>query len=126
MMIRKNETVAALELQIEQAEIVSFDFFDTLFVRPLCHPEDAFDVLGKRFGINNFRSLRKIAQTQAFQRMHEKGRKEITLRDIYECFSESSVPAAKLMEAEYDLELTLVSPNPELMSFFDTYSFPTY
>lgn len=107
-----------LEEKIASAEAISFDFFDTLFVRSLLDPEDAFDILGKRFGINGFRSLRREAQTKAFRRMREAGRREITLAGIYDCFEKTSVSTEELIEAEYRLELALVHPNYELIDLF--------
>jgi FMN phosphatase YigB (HAD superfamily) len=121
------EAVAALEnipghaellSMLEQSEAVSFDFFDTLFIRPLAHPEDAFDLLGRRFGIEDFRARRRAAQVEAFRRMNAAGRKEITLAGIYECFSDSSVAGSDLMQAEYALEMALVEPNPEIFPLF--------
>ncbi|MCM1219900.1 MAG: HAD-IA family hydrolase [Lachnospiraceae bacterium] len=38
----------ALCAQIEAAEVVSFDFFDTLFQRCVCNPTDVFSLLGKK------------------------------------------------------------------------------
>ncbi|MGZ8933267.1 MAG: HAD family hydrolase [Methylobacter sp.] len=107
-----------LERKIAVAEAVSFDFFDTLFVRPLLNPEDVFDILGKRFGINDFRTLRRAAQTEAFRRMQDAGLKEITLAGIYACFDQLAVPSEELMLAEYELELSLVHPNIELIELF--------
>ena len=114
----RNPLLTALKAKIDAAQAVSFDFFDTLFVRPLVSPEDAFDLLGARFNIANFRQLRRQAQTLAFQRMHEQGRKEITLAGIYDCLPAQAVPTATLMQAEYDLELALVFPNSELVALF--------
>jgi FMN phosphatase YigB (HAD superfamily) len=102
----------------ESASAISFDFFDTLFVRPLADPEDAFDILGHQFAIPDFRTLRRAAQTEAFRRMQAAGRKEITLEDIYACFSETDTPAEVLMRAEYALELELLEPNPEMFELF--------
>jgi len=107
-----------LEQKIVEADAVSFDFFDTLFVRSLLNPEDAFDILGKRFGINNFRKLRQAAQTEAFRRMYHQGLKEITLAGIYACFDGLAVPHEEIMLAEYELELSLVHPNLELIELF--------
>jgi len=107
-----------LDALLARASAVSFDFFDTLFIRPLAHPEDAFDILGARFGIPDFRARRRAAQTEAFQRMAAAGRKEITLHDIYACWPEGGVPGRELMQAEYELELALVEPNPELADLF--------
>jgi len=103
---------------IAAADAISFDFFDTLFVRPLADPEDAFDILGRRFGMNDFRERRRAAQTEAFRRMHERGRKEITLADIYECWDARVVSSQDAMAAEEALELMLVRPNPELVEHF--------
>ncbi len=107
-----------LDALLARASAVSFDFFDTLFVRPLAHPEDAFDILGRRFGIPDFRARRRAAQTAAFQRMAAEGRKEITLADIYACWPAGDVPSSELMQAEIALELALVEPNPELAGLF--------
>lgn len=108
-----------LASMISQAEVISFDFFDTLFIRPLMDPEDAFDILGRKFGIENFRQHRRSAQAEAFRRMHKNGRKEITLEGIYACFSaSSSTPADSLMQAEFELELELVHPNKEMQELF--------
>jgi YD repeat-containing protein len=100
------------------AEIVSFDVFDTLFVRPLCDPEDLFDIIGERFKIDGFRQLRRAAQTRAFQTMHLNGLKEITLDGIYASFGKLPVPAEELKQAELRLELDFTLPNPELAEFF--------
>jgi FMN phosphatase YigB (HAD superfamily) len=103
---------------IETADVISFDFFDTLFLRPLANPEDTFDILGHQFGIPDFRQRRQDAQAEAFRRMLAAGRKEITLESIYACFSEIGTPADILMHAEYALELALVEPNPEIFPLF--------
>lgn len=103
---------------IDNSAVVSFDFFDTLFVRTLASPEDAFDIIGSRCGIGDFRERRRLAQTAAFQRMHGNGRNEITLQDIYSCFPEGPVPSHELMALEYELELSLIEPNPEIFKLF--------
>ncbi len=107
-----------LDALLARAAAVSFDFFDTLFIRPLAHPEHAFDILARRFGMPDFRSRRAAAQSEAFRRMSAAGRKEITLTDIYACFVENGVARADLMHAEFALELALVEPNPELLDLF--------
>lgn len=109
---------AELQQLIEKTRAISFDFFDTLFIRPLANPEDAFDILGRQFAIADFRERRRAAQVEAFRRMHAAGRKEITLADIYACFAETVVPTSELIRAEYALELALVEPNPEIFALF--------
>jgi predicted HAD superfamily hydrolase len=106
--------------RIDEAEVVSFDVFDTLFVRPLSDPEDAFDMLGERFGIAGFRRIRCDAQIEAFRQMHLAGRGEITLDGIYACISglPAGVSAASLCQAEIELELALTVPNADLIDIF--------
>lgn len=107
-----------LQQLIEDAAAISFDFFDTLFVRPLANPEDAFDILGRQFDMPDFRKRRRAAQGEAFRHMHAAGRKEITIEGIYACFEETSVSSDELMRAEYALELALIEPNPEMFALF--------
>ena len=111
-------TLTQLQESIAAAEAVSFDIFDTLFLRLLREPEDVFDLLGHRYDIANFRTLRQQAQQRAFQRMHEAGNEEITLDGIYACFDSVSVPASTLRDAELDLELNVTVPNPRLIDVF--------
>jgi len=103
----------------KDARVISFDFFDTLFVRPLDDPEDAFDLLANKFLIPDFRQLRRKAQKDAFVQMVKEGRKEITLRNIYNNFHDSRADSESIMEAEYQLELALVEPNPFFKDFFN-------
>ena len=103
---------------LNDVEIFSFDFFDTLFTRPIADPEDTFDILGKKFGIDNFRIRRQQAQAEAFRRMVADGRKEITLEDIYSAFTQDSILARKYADAEYQLELNLVEPNGNIFELF--------
>ena len=105
---------------IDAAEVVSFDIFDTLFVRPLADPEDAFDMLGERFGIDGFRRIRCDAQTEAFRRMLAAGQGEITLDGIYACMDglPAGVSAASVCQAEIELEFALTVPNADLIDVF--------
>ncbi|MCY1338181.1 hypothetical protein D9M68_459080 [compost metagenome] len=103
---------------IDQADAVSFDFFDTLFVRPLADPEDAFELIERKHNVADFPRLRRAAQMEAFRHMQAADRKEITLEDIYACLRGPDLPAKTLMQAEYDLELALVEPNVELFELF--------
>lgn len=107
-----------LRQKLTQVEAVSFDFFDTLFFRPLCDPEDVFDIIGHRFGIQDFRAKRRNAQAEAFRRMALYGRREVTLRNIYDCFENAPTTIQDLMQAEYDLELSILGPNQELIELF--------
>jgi predicted HAD superfamily hydrolase len=110
--------ILVLEQQILAADAVSFDFFDTLFVRSVIDPEDVFDIVGNYFGITDFKNMRRAAQSEAFRRMHLEGKKEITLAGIYECFESLTVPAINVMQKELEVELAIVHPNAELLDIF--------
>ncbi|KVF19167.1 hydrolase [Burkholderia vietnamiensis] len=112
MLARLRESAAGVD-------VISFDVFDTLFLRLLREPEDVFDLLGHRFGIPNFRALRQMAQQRAFQRMQEVGNEEITLDEIYDCFDPIGISALEMRNAELDLELDVTVPNPRLMGVFN-------
>lgn len=109
------ERLRALAPLVAAADLVSFDFFDTLFVRPLADPEDAFDILGETQGIADFRARRRAAQIRAFQVMHQEKRGEIDLDGIYRCF-EDLPDAAATRAAEYALETQITLPNPEMVA----------
>ncbi len=53
------DSLMELERLIEQANVVSFDFFDTLFVRPLMDPEDAFELIARRHGLRTSATVGK-------------------------------------------------------------------
>ncbi|WP_146001010.1 HAD family hydrolase [Chimaeribacter californicus] len=114
----KGQALDALYTLAASAKVISFDFFDTLFTRPLTDPEDAFDLIGAQYNVPEFRQLRRKAQADAFRQMVKEKRKEITLTGIYQHFSAGNLPAETLKQAEYDLELKLVQPNPELFDLF--------
>ena len=105
---------------LDGVEVISFDVFDTLFVRPFVDPEDAFDLVGERLGVANFRELRRRAQTVAFQRMAATQRSEIRLDDIYNCMVglPSGISCRQASNAELELELAATLPNPELIPLF--------
>lgn len=113
------QEIYKLKFLAEKSQIISFDFFDTLYTRPLEDPEDAFDLIGNKFNFPNFRELRRKAQTEAFREMIKNGRKEITLDNIYDNFVEAGELRAVLQQAEIDIELNLVEPNPPMLAFFN-------
>ncbi|MBC9177020.1 HAD family hydrolase [Pseudoroseomonas ludipueritiae] len=117
-LFQPDHVTPALLQSVAEARAISFDVFDTLFVRPLQDPEDAFDMLGEKFGIPDFRALRRAAQQHAFVQMADEGRREITLDGIYSFLEGLPVRAAALKQAEYDLELALTLPNPEMIGLF--------
>lgn len=108
-----------LRERIAAAEVVSFDVFDTLFLRLVASPEDVFDLVGARHGLPGFHKARIAAQTAAFKAMRAQGRREIDLDGIYACLPDLGVPAAVLKASEWEIELLVLRPNPQVMAVLD-------
>ena len=102
---------------MEEVDVVSFDFFDTLFVRPFAHPEDIFDVVGIRSNVPDFRRIRREAQSKAFRAMKVTGRREIRLVDIYRWMpSDLLICSQSIMEEEVRVEHAVLRPNHTMVS----------
>ena len=66
-------------------DIISFDIFDTLILRPFDDPKSLFFLLGEKNKCPGFKRYRELAEKLARQEAFEKnGTYEVTLRDIYE------------------------------------------
>lgn len=95
-------------------QVISFDFFDTLFIRTCGDAEQVFSILADRFDIPNFPTLRKIAQTEAFRNMRLKNNREITIRNIYQ-----ELPGCPItFEDEIEVENEVCIPNPLITDFY--------
>lgn len=82
-----NRSLEELYMKIEQADVVSFDFFDTLFSRKVSSPGDVFAILEKEIKIEEgvnipYRELR----SKAIQRL----RSHYTLNELYREISEKT------------------------------------
>lgn len=103
---------------LPHVQAVSFDIFDTLFVRILHEPEALFDLIGSKLGVKDFRQHRREAQVLGFQRMQREGRGEIDLADIYDHLPVLLRQAAAAGELEQILEMDVLRINPEVSSLF--------
>lgn len=108
----------ALFSQADKAEVISFDFFDTLFLRTVVDPEDVFDIVGNIIGVRDFRAIRRAAQANAFVQMQKEGRNEITLADIYKHLFVDNIDSTDILKLELETEKKVSIPNDELMPFF--------
>lgn len=116
---RYQAIVEAFRGHLPHIRAVSFDVFDTLFLRVLHEPEALFDLLGLKLEINDFRQQRVAAQRLGFQRMHRDGRNEIHLEDIY---SSMPSPLSSLAEdgaLEQRLEHSVLRVNPEVLALLE-------
>lgn len=103
---------------LPMVDVVSFDVFDTLFVRLLDQPEGLFALLGQHLAQPNFLTQRIEAQALGFQAMREEGRGEITLDDIYANLPHPRFDSQSLAQMEQGLEHALIRLNPEVAELF--------
>jgi len=89
--------------------VYSFDIFDTLLLRPYADPQELWRVMEREQGVPGFAMARRKADKEAYRRATERGG-EATLAEAYDLMPASMRP---LMEAEMQLELRVLRPNPE-------------
>lgn len=100
------------------AQIVSFDIFDTLLVRPWFSPDNLFAFLAEevasRFGIADFARLRKEAERLARQH-HDAA--DVDIAQIYQAFGTltgSSERAGEILALERQAEFAMLAPRTEV------------
>lgn len=101
-------------------DVISFDIFDTLILRPFALPSDLFVLAGEELGILDFCEIRKKAEEEVRQKnAFLRGSREVTLEDIYRLVEEETgVPAEKGARTEFLLEKKLCFANPYMMEVF--------
>ncbi len=116
-----------LTVAIRNAELITFDIFDTALIRATEKPVDIFALLAHEAGIENTRAFayaRIQAEALARHLAWENRRAvEVTLPEIYDCFTElsqfSKAPVCDFIEQERALELRLCKPHPVISYAFD-------
>lgn len=105
--------ISFIKSEIDRYEIISFDIFDTLLLRPYLRPTDLFEHLGRLNHAENFKEIRIAAEQNARRKNREK--EDITLDDIYE-----QMPDALkcLKEKEINLENSVLMPNFEMSEVY--------
>lgn len=117
----KNESGTAFSLTAKEVaaklcecDMVSFDIFDTLVVRPFSAPADLFYLVGEQLGIPDFRSIRIRAEKKARElKFAAEGTGEVDIAEIYAVLAqELGISAQESMEVEIQTECELCQPNP--------------
>lgn len=108
-------------LEIESAEIISFDFFDTLFMRCVCNPRDVFRMLEmwiETDAINEKKLDFDLMQQR--DRAKDKVRENYSLDELYEQMQEVSGADSDWLEnvknKELEIERELLVPRNEMLS----------
>lgn len=110
-----------LVARLRPYQVVSFDIFDTLILRPFAKPADLFMLVGKRLKKMEFYRIRTEAEKTAREKaMHTKGNKEVTIDDIYTIIEErTGIPKALGIQTEFETELDYCFANPYMKRVFD-------
>lgn len=117
-----NNQLIEMKEKIEKAEIVSFDIFDTLIKRIVNTPETVFDIVGRQFGILNFREIREKNQMLASQKAErEKNIPHADIDDIYEYIAgqeQNEIDWEAVKQAEINVETDCLVCNEEMKQIF--------
>ena len=118
-----NETqFEQLKKAIQQAEIISFDVFDTLIVRLTNTPEDVFSLLERKIEVRGLADWRQKCQMLASQQVEqEENKAHADLDDIYEYLAKVHGKSAdwdKVKEQEISIERQVLRVNPEMYEIY--------
>lgn len=108
-----------------KAEVISFDIFDTLLVRPFANPVDVFALIERREAVKGFGKARIQAETTAREKAFRKTKShEVTLKQIYQELSVDgqelkAALRARLMQAEIETERSILTPSPTIRPLYN-------
>lgn len=97
---------------IADKDIVSFDLFDTLLIRPFVKEDDLFRYIEKKYDVKNFYSIRKDAETKARERL----KKEVNIDEIYSYIDDEY---RYLKDIEIDQEINILHINKMIKPLYD-------
>lgn len=103
-----------LAAQLSDNDVISFDVFGTLILRPFTSPRVLFSIMEERLGIYKFAKIRVDAEDEIRNRkLSSHGHDNVTLKEIYDLISEkTSIDAEATANLEYELELAYCVANP--------------
>ncbi len=102
-------------------DVISFDVFDTLLLRPFSDPYDAFILLQEKYNQINFDKIRKNAAKSVFEKKKIcKGESEISLQDIYrEINHQTGIPIDEGIKNEIELEENICYANKYFLTVLE-------
>lgn len=110
----KREAAIRLAKRLMRYDVVSFDIFDTMILRPFSVPSDLFMLVGQELGIMDFSEIRINAEEQARKEKKVKyNNNEVTIHDIYQIIEkETGVKCEIGIKTEFSVEMELCFANP--------------
>lgn len=111
--ISKLEEPETFAEKLAECDVISFDVFDTLVLRPFSAPTDLFFLLGEKLGYLDFENIRKEMEWKTRQKKYKKEKHyEVTLKEIYETLEEEAGIPAVVQDQEVALEEAFCFANP--------------
>ena len=102
-----------LKQKILKHDVISFDIFDTLVLRPYVKPTDLFEHLEKLENLTGFANARIKAEERAREISNEE---DITFDEIYNCIEDKY---KFVKNKELELEQQILQRNNEIYTAFD-------
>ncbi|MBQ8677416.1 MAG: hypothetical protein IJ529_02970, partial [Alphaproteobacteria bacterium] len=106
--------IKQIEDDVRKAEVISFDIFDTLLLRPYAKPQDLFWHIEKAYSRVGFCEERRAAERRA--RLRHRELEDITYDMIYE---EIDDKFKDLKQTETDWEKMVLRANPEMKKVYE-------
>ena len=112
-------------LDLLKYDVISFDIFDTLILRPFAQPIDVFNIVGKRINYPSifigFKQGRMESEREARnQREKETGNREVNIYEIYEQMERKLGVDKELgVQTEIQTEMDYLFANPYMKIVFN-------
>ncbi len=116
----RREDIVIFTKRLLNYDVVSFDIFDTLILRPFENPQDLFLITGNKLGLMNFKQIRADAERKARDKhLATDGNTEINIYDIYNLVARrTGIDVEKGIKAELETELEYCFANPYMKQVF--------
>ena len=109
--------IKSLIEKIDNAEIISFDIFDTLLLRPFIKPTDLFNYIEKYYNATGYCYERIMAEKKVrLVKSLKKNNDEVSLDEIYSKMPQEYHNYKKI---EIEIETKLLQPNNEMLEIFN-------
>lgn len=100
-----------------QYDVISFDIFDTLILRPFSKPNDLFKLIGMKYYLSDFNRVRTNASVAARDKVEHR---EVTIKDIYkEVNIMTNIDIDQGAGYEFEVEKNICYANPYMLKVFN-------
>jgi len=112
--VSKRQPVLLFARELLKYDVVSFDIFDTLILRPFAKPSDLFMIVGNKLGCTQYAKIRIDAEKEARKIAYKKkGSYEVNIFDIYEIVeNRTGINKEYGVKVELETEIELCFANP--------------